>query len=1408
MRSVRMVFALAFSLFMAVTSWADSYPKYVTEVKVVGGTESEVDKVAKTLKKEDGWVRLDKDLNDNAGGDYIYLFYKTASRKDPKGDYITDLFIREGNDVQAFTLNGRIYHRTSYDGGSHFKSVHGNLNSGTGEKTADLWLYYTRSNFSDKRAVSSIWVNSSSSGAVSGIDLNKGAGGDDIFMHISTETKVNAPKTDPVFKSGLVYNGKERALIETDASLWSGSMIYSYHEGVIEHYRLNYNAVKATNAGTYTIEYYASATDYAAETSVHTQTVTIAKSSNNGVSVNIAFSYIQGSTIKPSLGGNLSTGSVTYEYSTSKSGSYSSTTPSKPGSYWVRAVVAGDKNCNSKTTASEQFEIIPSIAYMTIATIPAHTYTGSAICPELSIKDGSKTLVQGTDYTVSCSNNVNVGLATMTITGMGTYAGSTTRSFAISPKSVSGFTLTYDDSPIYTGSAICPTVVVTDGETELVQGTDYTVECENNVNVGEKATVGVFGIGNYTGSQYGPFAIQPKSVQNLDITYDDIEFYRGSAVCPEVVVKDGDKTLEQGTDYTVECENNVNVGEKATVGVFGMGNYTGSQYGPFTIEYATYVDENGETKKCEKCERLSSNAGISVRPSGWYVAVGSVNIAGIYFSGDVKIILADGAELKVDAGNKQNGIEVNGDIAIYGQEKQTGSLLAIGLTRGFNAKGDITINGGLVSAEGGDYGFVSQGDITINGGSVTATGYGIYSRTGNIILGWTDAANDRIKASDYWCDKDVKIADGKRFTDESGNTYFGTLTAEEISAIRGKTLTPAVMPPVAYIDENGEMQTVTGYTLLTGSENESVFKKGGWYVVSGNVTYDEEAGNRLAFDMGYKTPDVKLILADGATLTVKKTTIDGLSFNNLAVYAQSTGEKMGKFEIVSERDAFSIYNSLVVYGGTVDVTAGGFAIISSKVVVKGGAVNVASTVGISSYGVEVYGGVVDATATGIIDPFSESIAIVARSYITVHGGSVSAHTREQDSYGILTATAYLNAGTVTVDGEGDGFALEPTCSSSGVQLAGATVTANSYKIMDNSYKDLFYIGVVNDNLNYTDGEGNIYDGDIYVYNKVDKLSLIAGKTLTPVPVEPAIVFTENCDGACKSVASINGNYSAKLPVNVPDAVEVDEIDFNREFKAGVPATVVLPFTLPEGSTTNAKFYYLKDVAQDGMSWVATMKNIGSKNLPAANTPYAVIVPDGGKLQFDLKGQKASVSTNYKHTTRVADGNWLFVGVYTYKVWEEGDEEIGLAYGFAGAKSAGGAAEGEFGKLAIDYSGDTPQYPYAYPLRAYLRKRDESVRLFGNVQDAQVAEAAQAAKGRPVAPGESVVARYSAKFIPESIDVQFEDEDENGEHTTFVARLNTRTGEFKMLRNYDLKGRKLNGAPRARGAYYGKKVLNK
>ena len=58
---------------------------------------------------------------------------------------------------------------------------------------------------------------------------------------------------------------------------------------------------------------------------------------------------------------------------------------------------------------------------LSITPIVSKTYTGSSIVPlasEVIVKDGVTTLTQGTDYSYAFSNNVNVGEATMTITGL------------------------------------------------------------------------------------------------------------------------------------------------------------------------------------------------------------------------------------------------------------------------------------------------------------------------------------------------------------------------------------------------------------------------------------------------------------------------------------------------------------------------------------------------------------------------------------------------------------------------------------------------------------------------------------------------------------------------------------------------------------------------------------------------------------------------------------------------------------------------------------------------------------------------------------------------------------------------------------------------------------------------------
>ncbi len=150
---------------------------------------------------------------------------------------------------------------------------------------------------------------------------------------------------------------------------------------------------------------------------------------------------------------------------------------------------------------------IKDIETAVISPISDQAYTGSEISPAITVKDGDNVLVEGTDYIVSYSNNVDVGTAGITIKGVGAYTGTNTAEFKIVAKSISGSTISEISDQTYTGSAITPTIAVTDGDKALVNGTDYTVEYSNNVNVGT-ATVTITGKGNYTETKTAIFTIK------------------------------------------------------------------------------------------------------------------------------------------------------------------------------------------------------------------------------------------------------------------------------------------------------------------------------------------------------------------------------------------------------------------------------------------------------------------------------------------------------------------------------------------------------------------------------------------------------------------------------------------------------------------------------------------------------------------------------------------------------------------------------------------------------------------------------------------------------------------------------------------------------------------------------------
>ena len=155
--------------------------------------------------------------------------------------------------------------------------------------------------------------------------------------------------------------------------------------------------------------------------------------------------------------------------------------------------------------------------------IADQSYTGYAIKPDTTVLAyaalGSTKyyrLVEGTDYTVSYKDNIQVSTdtkkAVATITAKNNFAGTRTVEFKIVPKNIADKEIKVGSiaQQTYTGSALTPAVTITyttdQGTKTLVKDTDYTLEYTNNTSAGT-ATVTIKGKGNFTGSRTTTFKI-------------------------------------------------------------------------------------------------------------------------------------------------------------------------------------------------------------------------------------------------------------------------------------------------------------------------------------------------------------------------------------------------------------------------------------------------------------------------------------------------------------------------------------------------------------------------------------------------------------------------------------------------------------------------------------------------------------------------------------------------------------------------------------------------------------------------------------------------------------------------------------------------------------------------------------
>lgn len=228
----------------------------------------------------------------------------------------------------------------------------------------------------------------------------------------------------------------------------------------------------------------------------------------------------------------------------------------------------------------------------TVSVASSVSFTGSNITPSVTVKVAGRTLTNGTDYTVSYSNNKNVGTASVYVYGKGNYSGTLSAKFDILPAKQQIQKLETRYKGFYIDWA------------QKGSATGYDVEYSVNANMNGAASrhltankpdtltisgltgdktyyVRVRSYTNRNGKVYYGAWSDVKSIKtaNNDITKATVsgistKAFTGKAITQNVTVKVGNTVLKNGTDYTVSYSNNKKVG-KATVKITGRGKYGG-----------------------------------------------------------------------------------------------------------------------------------------------------------------------------------------------------------------------------------------------------------------------------------------------------------------------------------------------------------------------------------------------------------------------------------------------------------------------------------------------------------------------------------------------------------------------------------------------------------------------------------------------------------------------------------------------------------------------------------------------------------------------------------------------------------------------------------------------------------------
>ncbi len=281
----------------------------------------------------------------------------------------------------------------------------------------------------------------------------------------------------------------------------------------------------------------------------------------------------------------------------------------------------------------------------------------------------------------------------------------------------------------------------------------------------------------------------------------------------------------------------------------------------------------------------------------------------------------------------------------------------------------------------------------------------IYAAPGTPVAAPSDPSEEGFVFRGWYTDKEC--TDGHEYT-------FSTMPEKDIT-VHAKWITgPARRQDVQYVDEDGNMKTVSAI-MLPANQKNYVFEEGEWYALAGDATIENRIMNQAPDD-----DPAHLILTDGCQLTAKYG-IECESGKSLSIYGQSEGSGTVR-ATGGDRKQPGI-------GGSGHITINGGTIIA----IGGKDYNFSGTAGIGVLGgsVTINGGTVTATGasnagagigTGETEHVSGSVTINGGT-VTATGGKWASGIGSGGGGGTVTVT--INGGTVTAVGgeEADGIGV-------------------------------------------------------------------------------------------------------------------------------------------------------------------------------------------------------------------------------------------------------------------------------------------------------------------------------------------------------------------------------------------------